>query len=232
MTQALVVGASSDIGCSVAVELAGCGFDVRLWGRDESRLAHTERLCREVGSATWSVVDVCDDAQVEAGLQDVQARGPLGAVVYAAGVFDWAPADEADPAAWERVIRVNLTAAAVLARLALPALLRAAPSALVFLGSAAGHRTFAHNAAYVASKHGLVALARATFLDVRDRDVKVSVISPGLVAAGNGLRTEAGSSRPQELLSPSDVAAAVRFVVTFPMRGCPTEIHLEPQQTP
>ena len=232
MTQALVVGASSDIGAAVAVELAACGYDLTLWGRDESRLARAQKLCEDVGSATWSVVDVRNAAQVEARLRDVAARGPLGAVVYAAGAFDWAPADEADPAAWERVFAVNLTAAAVVTRLALPALLRAAPSALVLLGSAAGHRTFANNAAYVASKHGLVALARATFLDVRDRDVKVSVVSPGLVAAGNGLRTEAGSSRPQELLSASDVAAAVRFVVTFPARGCATEILLEPQRTP
>jgi NADP-dependent 3-hydroxy acid dehydrogenase YdfG len=231
MTQALVVGASSDIGCSVAVELAGCGFDVRLWAVTShgwpTPSGCAGRSGRRRGPSSMSVT--IPRSRRAAGRSGAR---PLGAVVYAAGVFDWAPADEADPAAWERVIRVNLTAAAVLARLALPALLRAAPSALVFLGSAAGHRTFAHNAAYVASKHGLVALARATFLDVRDRDVKVSVISPGLVAAGNGLHTETGSSRPQELLSPSDVAAAVRFVVTFPVRGCPTEIHLEPQRAP
>jgi NADP-dependent 3-hydroxy acid dehydrogenase YdfG len=84
----------------------------------------------------------------------------------------------------------------------------------------------------VASKHGLAGLARATFLDVRDRDVKVSLVSPGLVAAGNGLRSGAGSTRPDTLLSASDVAAAVRFVVTSPARVCPTEIHLEPQRTP
>ena len=232
MTQALVVGASSDIGGAVAVELARCGYDLRLWGRDRERLARTERLCRELGPATSAVVDLGRAEEVQGGLDDIEADGPLGAVVYAAGAFDWAPADEADPAAWERVLGVNLTAAAVLARLALPALLRAAPSSLVFLGSAAGSRVFANNAAYVASKHGLAALSQAIFLDVRDRDVKVSVVSPGLVAAGNGLLSEAGSTRPHELLSASDVAAAVRFVVTFPARGCPTEILLEPQRTP
>jgi NAD(P)-dependent dehydrogenase (short-subunit alcohol dehydrogenase family) len=119
------------------------------------------------------------DRPGEAGLADIEAQGPLGVVVYAAGAFDWAPADTADLAAWQNVFDVNLTAAAVLTRLALPPLLRAAPSALVYIGSAAGHQVFAGNAAYVASKHGLVALAGATFLDVRDRDVKVSVISPG-----------------------------------------------------
>lgn len=83
-----------------------------------------------------------------------------------------------------------------------------------------------------ASTHGLAGLAGATFLDVRDRDVKVSLISPGLVAAAGGLSSAAGQERPTELLQPEDVAPAVRFVVTFPPRGCPTEIQLQPQRQP
>jgi NADP-dependent 3-hydroxy acid dehydrogenase YdfG len=46
------------------------------------------------------------------------------------------------------------------------------------------------------------------------------------------LLSEAGTHRPHTLLTPEDVAAAVRFVVTFPTSGCPTEIELQPQQTP
>lgn len=70
-----------------------------------------------------------------------------------------------------------------------------------------------------------------TFLDVRDRGVKVSVVSPGLVAAGSGLLSDAGTRWPNDLLTPLDVAAAVRFVVTFPSTGCPTEIELQPQRS-
>jgi len=133
---------------------------------------------------------------------------------------------------WTQLLAVNLTAAAVATRLVLPHVLAAAPSALVYIGSGAAHEVFANNAAYVASKHGLAGLAGATFLDVRDRDVKVSLVSPGLVAAGAGLYSPAGQSTPERLLTPADVAAAVRLVVTFPARGCPTEIHLHPQRQP
>jgi NADP-dependent 3-hydroxy acid dehydrogenase YdfG len=102
----------------------------------------------------------------------------------------------------------------------------------VFIGSGASRQAFANNAAYVASKHGLAGLAGATFLDVRDRGVKVSLVSPGLVAAGAGLLSPAGANSPQELLAPEDVAAAVAFVVSFPHTGCPTEIQLQPQKSP
>jgi NADP-dependent 3-hydroxy acid dehydrogenase YdfG len=151
-------------------------------------------------------------------------------VVWVAGLFDWASADRADPATWHRLIDVNLTAASVLAALSAPHLVANAPSALVLIGSGAGHTAYADNAAYVASKHGLTGLARALFLDLRDHGVKVSLVSPGLVAAGAGLSSPAGQTRPAELLQPEDVADAVDFVLRSPAHVCPTEIRLMPQR--
>lgn len=231
--QALVIGASSDIGATIAADLAGVGYDLALWGRNEGRLQISADGCRAVGGCvTHTALDVTDGSAVGQALQEVLSRGPLAVVVWAAGVFDWASAEEADPATWRNLLDVNLTAAAVVTTLVLPALVDAAPSALVYIGSGASRQVFANNAAYVASKHGLAGLAGATFLDVRDRDVKVSLVSPGLVSAGAGLLSPAGRQRPHHLLTAADVAAAVRFVVTFPGTGCPTEIRLEPQRTP
>ncbi len=222
--RALVVGGSSDIGRAVGVALAGLGHEVLLWGRDADRLAAAAATCD--GRAEH--VDVTDEVQVRAALE---RAGDLDVVVWAAGVFDWGAAHEADAGRWARLLDVNLTAAAVLTALALPGLVRRAPSALVYIGSGAARRAYPMNAAYVASKHGLAGLAHATFLDVRDHGVKVSLVSPGLVAAGAGLLSPAGQERPHELLSPDDVAAAVRFVVTFPATGCPVEIDLQPQRS-
>ena len=230
---ALVIGASSEIGRAIAVELASLGMSVSLWGRDRGRLEQAAALCRETGQRCYvDEIDVTSAATVGQAVASLAGRGRLGAAVYAAGVFDWAPADRADPVSWHRVIDVNLTAAATVTTYLLPALIAAAPSSLMYIGSGAAHQAFANNAAYVASKHGLAGLAEAVFLDVRDRDVKVSLISPGIVAAGASLATSAAQHRPHELLAPADVAAAVRFVATFPARGCPTHIQLQPQRTP
>lgn len=229
--RALVVGASSTIGATIAADLADLGYGVSLWGRDRQRLDDAAAACAAAGtSAAVDVVDVTEHDRLPDHLATVTARGPLEVVVWAAGLFDWALADEADPATWARLLDVNLVSAAVLTPLVLPHLATAAPSALVYLGSGAAQTIYRNNAAYVASKHGLAALARATFLDVQDHDVKVSLVSPGLVAAGGGLWSPAGQTRPDELLQPEDVAAAVRFVVTLPARGCPTEIRLQPQR--
>lgn len=85
------------------------------------------------------------------------------------------------------------------------------------------------NAAYVASKHGVVGFAGSLFEDVRERGIKVCAICPGIV---NTSVTEDAGIDPARAIRPEDVAAAVRFVVTFPASACPTEILLNPQRNP
>jgi len=230
---ALVVGASNDIAQAIAVELASLGYDLSLWGRRAERLAASAKAVADAGGrAVVDLVDVTDLEQMASAARRVADRGPLGVVVWAAGAFDWNLADQADPDVLRTVMTVNLTSAVAFAPLVLPHLIAAAPSALILIGSGAAHQAFAYNAAYVASKHGLAGLARALFLDVRNRDVKVSLISPGLVSSSGGLLSPAGQSHPERLLAPSDVAAAARFVVTAPVNCCPTEIQLQPQRDP
>jgi NADP-dependent 3-hydroxy acid dehydrogenase YdfG len=227
---AVVVGASSDIGRAIAVDLASMGLDVVAVGRDSAALAATvEASVLAGGRARAESLDVLD-RRATAELVD-RTEGRLRVAVWAAGVFDWAPAQTADPDRWSEVIGVNLTAAATFTATVLPRLVAAAPAALVYIGSTASRQAFAGNAAYVASKHGLAGLSRSTFLDVRDQRVKVSLVSPGLVAAGAGLDSPTGRERPQDLLLPADVAAAVRFVVSFPTRGCPVEVQIQPQRS-
>ncbi len=235
MTTALVAGGSSAIGTAVGRALAGLGHDVVLWGRDDLRLETAREAvatsCVEGATARIAAVDVTDRAALAAAVDDLPSDGSLHAVVWAAGVFDWAPAEVAEVGTWDRLLDVNLTSAAAATRLLLPRLLEAAPSALVYVGSGASRQAFAGNAAYVASKHGLLGLSQAVWADVRDRGVKVSIVSPGLVLAGAALGAPVAAEHPEWLLAPSDVADAVAFVVAFPGRGCPTEIRLETQRT-
>lgn len=201
-----------------------------LWGRDLARLRETASRCE--GSCLVDVVDVTDRAAVGEALERVRADGRLSVVVWAAGVFDWAPADQADPEAWQLLLTTNLTAAAVPTALVLPQLIEAAPSAR--LHQVGGGPPCLRQQRRVRRQQARP--RRPGRRDVpgraRDRGVKVSVVSPGLVAAGAGLLSAAGRQRPAALLAPADVAAAVRFVVTFPATGCPTEIELQPQLTP
>ncbi len=225
-----MVGATSEIGTAIVQRLLSRGLAVTAWGRSRDRLDALAQTCGP--DLTGDVVDVTDHAAVTRGLVrlDHALAGPdaLRVVVWAAGVFDWAPAAEADPATWSSLLDVNLTAAAYLTPSVLARLRLATPSTLVYVASGAAHRIYPGNAAYVASKHGLAALAAAAFLDVRELGVRVSVVSPGLVRSGAGSDSPLGRASPELLLSPDDVAGAVDYAVGFPGHGCPTLIELQP----
>ena len=205
MPDAVVIGSTSAIGAATAATLTGAGWVVLPWALPGG-----------------GRVELTDPHAIDAA---AAGHERLGAVVYAAGLFDWGDADTADPDVWSRLVTVNLTAAMRVTRRLLPALVAGAPSTLVLLGSGAGLTAYPHNPAYVASKHGLLGFARATFLDVRSRGVRVTVVNPGLVAAGAGLDSGAN---PDRLLQVQDIADAVLYAVSMPAHACATEINLQP----
>src|SRR5215218_275218 len=115
---ALVVGASSEIGRAIAVRLAQSGCDVVAVGRDRAALDRTVDACHRHGAgARAATLDVTDRDAVEELVGDTR---DLRVAVWAAGVFDWAPAQEASPGRWAEVIDVNLTAAATFTATVMP----------------------------------------------------------------------------------------------------------------
>lgn len=225
---ALVSGATSTIGRAIAVGLAQDGYDLVLWGRAPERLeAAAEAVRAAGGDARTAAFDLRDRGALD---EAAGAVGSLRALVWAAGAFDYGTPDTLEPDAIEAVLDSVLVAAARTARLLLPALLAAEPPAsLVLLGSGADRNAFPGNASYVAAKHGLRGLADALHLDLRERGVRVTLVSPGLVAAGAGLGAPGAVERRHELLQPDDVAAAVRFAVGFPGPGSVLHLDLEPR---
>src|SRR3712207_4157151 len=107
--QARVVGACRDIGRAIAREMAALGMTQALWGRARDRLEGKAAGC--AGRSFVDVVDVTDAAALGRAAGELASRGSLKVVAYAAGVFDWAPADTADPFVSAAVVGVNLTAA-------------------------------------------------------------------------------------------------------------------------
>ena len=235
---ALVTGASSEIGGAIAETLARMGCRLSLTGRDEGKLRQVAGRCQTSGESPLLIsADLTEQSSLEEIVgQSVSALGGLDILVNNAGIFDWASAEEADFSRWDELLDLNLRASMRLTRLALPYMLKNDRGVLIFIASMAGRLAFGHNAAYVASKHGLVGFAGSVFEDVRDSNVKVCAICPGLVNAGASLTMDAPQEVFDRLIQPQDVAQtvseAVRFVVNASDTVCATEIRLSPQRTP
>jgi NAD(P)-dependent dehydrogenase (short-subunit alcohol dehydrogenase family) len=169
---AVVTGAASGIGRAVASQLAGEGAVIVAADLDQAGLASLP------GGPDLVITDVSAEADVRRLAAAVaQRHGRVDVLVNCAGLHELGTAESIDFGQWERLIAVNLTGTFLVCRSMIP-LLTAPGGAIVNLASAAGIVSFPGNAAYSASKGGVVTLTRSLALDGAARGVRVNCVCP------------------------------------------------------
>lgn len=178
-TSVLITGAGRGIGAAAALAFVRAGARVGVAGRPSDRLRD---LADRIG-ALLLPCDVADFAQVEGAVAAmVAAHGRLDVLVNNAGTIDpIAPIAQADPAAWDRLIAVNLMGVFHGFRAALPGMLAQGSGTILTVGSGAAYNPLEGWSAYCASKAGALMLTRAAHLEAGGT-VRVLSLSPGTVA--------------------------------------------------
>ncbi len=175
---AVVTGASSGIGESLARLLAERGWHCVLLARREERL---RPLAESVGGE-YELCDVADRASVEQAAARVLARHPqVKLLVNNAGIAARTSFLDGDPELLESAIRTNYLGGIWCLRAFLPALEAAAPADVVNVVSVAGVVAFSPSGPYSASKHAQLAFSRATAAQLRPRGIQVHTVKPGFV---------------------------------------------------
>lgn len=182
--RALVTGASSGIGRSIAVELARRGASVVLLARREEQLAETAALVENEGAVAVPVIgDVTEPSYRAAALAAAASRlGGLDILINNAGVSAHGRFHESSTARLRQIMEVNLFAAAELTHAAVPQLAAGSDPTVINLGSILGWRGAPHNSEYCASKFALRGFSEAVRPELRRLGVHVLHVSPGTVA--------------------------------------------------
>ncbi len=222
---ALVTGATSGIGRAAATALAGAGWWVVANGRDEER-------GREVGAelgerGQFAPGDVTTDGTPEALIKRAQRSAPLGLLVNCAGIHFLASLPDTDPQRWDELMAVNLRAAAMTARAAIPAMRAAGGGVIVNVSSEAGLVAVPGQVAYNVSKAALLMLTRSIAVDHAQDGIRAVSICPGTTktalveeAIASAPDPEAhdrwlASARPAKRLGrPEEIAAAIVFAAS------------------
>jgi NAD(P)-dependent dehydrogenase (short-subunit alcohol dehydrogenase family) len=166
-SRVLVVGAAGGIGRAVADALLAAGVSV---------LGTDRRERPDDLACDWVAADIATAAGRAA---IVEASGPLGGMVYAAGIIDsigWQELGEDEAA---RILAVNLTAPLFLTRALAGQFTN--PAAIVLVGSIAGTRGSPLTPVYAASKAALRNLGASLALALSPDDIRVNVVAPGLI---------------------------------------------------
>ena len=226
---AVVTGAASGIGASVARQLAAAGAHVVVADLNVER---GEALAREIGGA-FVAVDVTNTEQIKAAVEKADELGPLRILVNSAGI-GWAQRtvgkdgtfeSAADLEAFTRVIGINLIGTFDCIRLAGTAIGRHEPTpsgergVIVNLASVAAFDGQIGQAAYSSSKGGIVGMTLPVARDLAAIAVRVNTIAPGLVDTpiyGEGEKAEEFKAKlgesvlfPKRLGTPDELASMV-----------------------
>lgn len=209
---ALVTGASRGIGAATALALAQAGFHLVLTGRDEKALTAVETGIHDAGgTATIAPFDLKDSDAIDRLAAAIGARwGRLDVLVLNAGQLGTlAPLPHLDPAEWDSVIAVNLTANWRLIRAFDPWLRRSDAADVVALTSTVGRAPRAYWGAYAISKAALENMVATYGQEVASiTAIRTHVINPGATRTAMRARAYPGEN-PAEVKPPEAAAAMV-----------------------
>jgi NAD(P)-dependent dehydrogenase (short-subunit alcohol dehydrogenase family) len=225
---ALVTGGGSGIGRATAHRLAREGASVAVVDiREEPATRTTEEIRASGGTAAAVRCDVTQAAQVKEAVATIASQlGGLSLLVNAAGIFTAeGSVVDCDEQNWDRVLAVNLKAAFLTAKHAVPEMRKGGGGAIVNIASVYGFRGLPGECAYDASKGAVINLTRQMAMDFAREGIRVNAVCPSdcdtplleaLFEPGVDPDTEKrrlGEAIPMgRLAQPSDIAAAIAFL--------------------
>ena len=226
---ALVTGGNSGIGFATARRLIAEGARVVITGRDRAKL---DKATSELGENALGIqADLDDEAGVASLFKEIEdAFGSLDIVFANAGISGPTPLGGTTAAAFEAILRTNLTAVFLTVQSALP--LMKAGGSIILNGSVMRELGSPGSAAYSATKAGVTGMAKVFASELVQRGIRVNTVIPGGTRTPiwtRGARAGATIDEVEDAFAPSiplarlatpeEVAAAVLFLASDDASG-------------
>ena len=225
---AVVTGAGSGIGKSVAAALAQNGYSVVLAGRRKEPL---ERTALEVRQASSQALVVPADISDPVAVHDLFAKtkdafGRLDLLFNNAGISGPAiPLEDLAYEKWKSIVDTNLTGTFLCTQEAFKIMKNQEPrgGGIINNGSISAHAPRPNSAPYTASKHGVTGLTKAISLDGRKYDIACGQIDIGNASTHmaermkKGVPQANGTVAVEATMDPADVARAVVYMASLPL---------------
>lgn len=235
---ALVTGASSGIGESVAVALAEAGAAVAVAARRADRLDALVSRIEAIGVKALALPGDVVDEQVATGMvaRTVRHFGRLDILVNSAGIIQPGNVENADTEQWRRVIEVNLLGTLYTCSAAIGPMRAQGGGDIINVSSIAGRRAAATFGPYSTSKFGLTGMTEGLRQEVGKHGIRVCIVEPGAtntevadsITDPNYRKAMQAHVAKDGAMKPEDVAAAIVFVVSLPRRANVSELLIRP----
>ena len=177
---ALVTGASRGIGASIAAALAAAGATVV--GTATSQGGADAITAALAGKGRGIVLNVADEASVQAAVKDVQANeGAPTILVNNAGITRDNLLMRMKQEEWDDVIATNLTGLYAMSKACLRGMMKAKKGRIINIASVVGVMGNAGQANYAATKAGMIGFSKSLAREIGSRGITVNVVAPGFI---------------------------------------------------
>ena len=217
---ALVTGASGDIGRSIAIALHDAGAKVIISG---TRLEPLEALKSELGERAHIILcDLSDKDEVRLMLSKaIETLGSIDILINNAGITQDNLFMRMSDDEWNNVINVNLSSTMQLCRGVLRGMMKSRWGRIVNISSVVGVTGNPGQANYAASKAGVIGMSKSLAYEVASRGITVNCVAPGFISSAmtdklnDKQKDSIISSIPSKRMGDSkDVAAAVSYLTS------------------
>lgn len=212
----LVSGATGGLGPAVVRMFAAEGARLVLTARSQDEL---QKLVADLAlPADQTMLVTGDLTQPDAAgtvvREALQRFGALDVVAHVMGGFSGGTSvSETAIETWLQMLDINLTAAFLLARATLPAMLQRGQGRLIFVSSRNGSQPAANFSAYGVSKSGLDMLVRVLSEETRQRGINVNAVAPSLIDTPAN-RSAMPNANYAAWVSPESIAGVIHFLAS------------------
>ena len=222
---ALVSGAATGIGQSIAARLAAEGAQVAVADIDETRGAEVVKAIREAdGDALFVSLDVTEETDWQAAIDVVESElGSLDILVNNAGIAIVESVDKMSFEDWRAVMAVNIDGVFLGTKHAVPAMRRAGGGSIINISSILGLTGLEKLSAYCASKGAVRLFTKSTAIQYAGENIRANSVHPGSVATDMNAERRSDPELLAESLSriplgrigePEDIALGVLYLAS------------------
>jgi NADP-dependent 3-hydroxy acid dehydrogenase YdfG len=230
----LITGASSGIGEATARHLAARRGKLLLGARRTDRL---EKLVSEIrasgGTAEFKPLDVADLTSMRSfGDYALETFGRIDVLINNAGVMPLSPLHELKIDEWNQMIDVNIRGVLHGIAAVLPHMRERKSGQIINVSSIGGHQVWPTCAVYSGTKYAVIAISEG--LRLENKDVRVTVISPGVVESELAHTISDPDTRAaiddfrKVALTPDAIARAMAYAIEQPADVDVNEIIVRP----
>lgn len=228
----IITGGGRGIGRAIALRFAQEGSHVVIAARTHAEINKVVEEIALLGVSSLAIpTDISDPYQGENLIKKTFEKfGRIDILVNNAGKGLNLELLNSDINDMKRVLDTNLMGIIICTKAVLPIMMKQRQGVIINISSIAGKMGMINHTAYCASKFGVIGFTESLFEEVREYNIKVSVICPGTV--DTSFISRRAQLDEEKLIKPEDVAEVALMIASSSDSCCVTEVMIKPQRDP